>query len=38
MVACDVEELTGHAGHAAPESVNEGRARRAILEHRDGIY
>jgi hypothetical protein len=35
-VARDVEELAGRAGHAAPESVDEGRARRAVLERRDG--
>jgi hypothetical protein len=37
VVARDVEELAGHAGHAAPESVDEGRARRAVLKRRDGI-
>jgi hypothetical protein len=37
VVARDVEELTGCARHAASESVNEGRARRAVLECRDGV-
>jgi hypothetical protein len=37
MVAYDVEELAGRAGHAAPKSMDEGRARRAVLECRDGI-
>jgi hypothetical protein len=32
VVARDVEELAGHARHAAPESMDERRARRAILE------
>jgi hypothetical protein len=32
VVARDVEELASHAGHAAPKSVDEGRARRAVLE------
>jgi hypothetical protein len=31
VVARDVKELTGRAWHAKPESVDEGRARRAIL-------
>jgi hypothetical protein len=37
VVARDVEELAGRARHAAPESVDDGRARRAILERRNGI-
>jgi hypothetical protein len=37
VVARDVEELVSHAGHAAPESVDEGRACRAVLECRDGF-
>jgi hypothetical protein len=37
VIACDVEELTGRARHAMPESVHEVRARRAVLERRDGI-
>jgi hypothetical protein len=37
VVACDVEELTGHALHATPESVDEGGARRPILKCRDGV-
>jgi hypothetical protein len=37
VVARDVEELVGRARHAVPESVDEGRARRAVLEHRDGV-
>jgi hypothetical protein len=37
VVARDVEELTSSAGHVAPKSVDEGRARRAILECRDSI-
>jgi hypothetical protein len=37
VVARNVEELAGRARHAAPESVDEGRARRAILECRDGV-
>jgi hypothetical protein len=32
VVARDVEELAGHARHAVPESMDEGRARHAILE------
>jgi hypothetical protein len=38
VVARDVEELTVRAWHAAPESMDEGRARRAILERRDGVF
>jgi hypothetical protein len=37
MVARGVEDLADHAGHAAPESVDQGRARCAVLERRDGI-
>jgi hypothetical protein len=37
MVARDVEELTCQAGHAVPELVDEGRARRAVLKCRDGV-
>jgi hypothetical protein len=37
VVARDVEELTGRARHAASESVDEGRARRAVLERQDGV-
>jgi hypothetical protein len=37
VVARDVEELTSHARHAAPESVDEGRAGHDVLEHRDGV-
>jgi hypothetical protein len=37
MVARDVKELAGRAGHTAPELVDEGRARHAVLEHRDGV-
>jgi hypothetical protein len=37
VVARDVEELAGRAWHVASESVDEGRARRAVLERRDGI-
>jgi hypothetical protein len=37
VVARDVEELTGRAWHATPESVDEGRSRRAVLKRRDGI-
>jgi hypothetical protein len=37
VVAHDVEELASRMRHAAPKSVNEGRARRAIPEHRDGV-
>jgi hypothetical protein len=32
VVARDVEELVGRARHVTPESVDEGRARRAVLE------
>jgi hypothetical protein len=37
MVARNVEELAGRARHAAPKSVDEGRARRAVLECRNGV-
>jgi hypothetical protein len=37
VVAHDVEEFASRARHAAPEPVDEGRARRAVLERRDGI-
>jgi hypothetical protein len=37
VVARDVEELAGRARHAAPESVDEGHARRAVRERRDGV-
>jgi hypothetical protein len=37
VVARDVEELASRVRHAAPESVDEGRARHAVLEHRDGV-
>jgi hypothetical protein len=37
MIARDVEELACRRRHAAPESIDEGRARRAVLERRDGI-
>jgi hypothetical protein len=37
VVAHDVEELAGRARHAASESVDEGCARRAVLERRDGV-
>jgi hypothetical protein len=37
VVARDVEELTGHAWHATPESVHEGGARRPNLKHQDGV-
>jgi hypothetical protein len=37
MVARDVKELVGRARHVAPESMEEGRARRAVLERRDGV-
>jgi hypothetical protein len=37
VVSCDVEELAGCASHAAPESMDDGRARRAVLEHLDGV-
>jgi hypothetical protein len=32
VVACDVEELVSRARQAAPEPVDEGHARRAVLE------
>jgi hypothetical protein len=31
VVARDAEELASRARHAAPESMDEGRARRAVL-------
>jgi hypothetical protein len=37
VVARDVEKFVSRARHAAPESSNEGRAHRAVLERRDGI-
>jgi hypothetical protein len=37
VVARDVEELAGHARHASPESMDEGRARRAVFERRDDV-
>jgi hypothetical protein len=37
VVARDVNELTGRARHVMPESVDEGRARHAILKHRDDV-
>jgi hypothetical protein len=37
VVARDVEELTGRARYVASESVDDGRARRAVLERRDGV-
>jgi hypothetical protein len=37
VVARDVEELVGRARHVTPESVDEGRARRAVLERRNGV-
>jgi hypothetical protein len=37
VVTRDVEEFAIHARHAAPESVDEGRARRAVLECQDGV-
>jgi hypothetical protein len=37
VIARDVEELASRARHAAPEPVDEGRARRAVLERRDGV-
>jgi hypothetical protein len=33
VVARDVEELASRMRHAAPNSVDEGRARRAVLKH-----
>jgi hypothetical protein len=32
VVARDVEELGGRSSHVVSESVDEGRARRAVLE------
>jgi hypothetical protein len=37
VVARDVEELAGRARHAAPKSLDEGHARCAVLECRDGV-
>jgi hypothetical protein len=37
VIARDVEELAGCARHAAPESMDEGRTRHAVLERRDGV-
>jgi hypothetical protein len=37
VVARNVEELASRARHAAPESMDEGHARRAVLECRDGV-
>jgi hypothetical protein len=37
VVGRNVEELAGRARHAMPKSVDEGRARRAILERQDGV-
>jgi hypothetical protein len=37
VVARNVKELASRAGHVVPESVDEGRARRAVLERRDGV-
>jgi hypothetical protein len=37
MITRDVEELAGRTRHAAPESMDEGGACRAILERRDGV-
>jgi hypothetical protein len=37
MVARDVKELAGRARHAALELVDDGCARCAVLEHRDGV-
>jgi hypothetical protein len=37
MVSRDVEEFTGRARHATPESVDEGGARCAVLKCRDGV-
>jgi hypothetical protein len=37
VVARDAEELAGRVRHAASELVDEGRARRAVLKHQDGI-
>jgi hypothetical protein len=38
VVARDGEELAGRARHSASESVDEGHARRAILERRNGVF
>jgi hypothetical protein len=37
VVSRDIEELASRAGHATPESMDEGRARHAVLERRDGV-
>jgi hypothetical protein len=37
VVARDVEELAGRTRHAAPETMDERGAGRAILERRDGV-
>jgi hypothetical protein len=37
VVARDVEEFASRARHAVPESVNKGRACRAVLKRRDGV-
>jgi hypothetical protein len=37
VVACDVEELTGHTRHTTPEPVDEGGACHAVLKRRDGL-
>jgi hypothetical protein len=37
VVARDVEEFARRARHAVPESVDELRACRAVLEHRYGV-
>jgi hypothetical protein len=37
VVARDIEELTGRAWHAAPESVYEGGASCLVLKYRDGV-
>jgi hypothetical protein len=37
VVAHNVEKLVSRAGHAAPKSLDEGHARRAVLERRDGV-
>jgi hypothetical protein len=37
VVARAVEELPSSSGHAALESMDEGGAGRAIMEHQDGV-
>jgi hypothetical protein len=37
VVAHNFKELTSRAGHAAHKPVDEGCARRAVLECRDGV-